>query len=79
MLLDLQSLDVDVCHEQRDQKHGGDHAEPRLGIQATAKSSPRNDQRPSRARNTQQQDDVPVDSMCQDALVSNGRHELEDD
>jgi len=79
MLLDPQSLDVDVRYEKRDQKHDGDHAKPRLGIQATAKSSPRNDQRPNRARNTQQQDDVPIDSMYQDALVSNGRHELEDD
>ena len=79
MLINPQSLDVDVSCEQRGQKRNCNHAKPRLGIQATAKSSPRNDQCPGGARNTQQQDDVSVDSMYQDAFVSNGRHELKDD
>jgi hypothetical protein len=79
MLVDSQPLYVDVCHKQRGQEHEGYHPKRRLRIQATTKSPSRHDQRPGRPRNTQQQDDVSVDSVPQDALVSNSRHELKND
>ena len=79
MLIDPQPLDVDVSYEERSQKHDGNHAEPCLDIQAAAKSSSCDDQRPCRARNTQQQDDISVYSMCRNELVSNDRQKLKDD
>lgn len=79
MLINSQSLDVDIGREYSGQEHEGDHPKSSLRVQTATECPSCHYQCSHRAGNAQQQDEISVDSVGQNPLVSDGRHKLEDD
>ena len=79
MLVNLQSLYVDVGHEIG--KRGRDHQHTSIhpGSHVASKGVLCNDDGPSTSDERQENNEVTVNAMKQDQFVSDDRHELEAD
>lgn len=79
MLLDLKSLDVNICHCQSADKGNGDKTGGILSRQGATKSMPRNHQHSRCSEEGENDDKVSIEPVEKHRLVTNGGNELEDD
>lgn len=79
VLLDLESLDIDVGHNQRSQEKDGAESNRSLGRNLAAKRVACNHQNACGRNQDQDHNHVAINSMEQYRLVSNEGDELKDD
>ena len=78
VLIDLQSFDVVDCHTQASDDENGKETDAGLGNGCTTERASSNHERADCAENDESCDNVAVDAMEKDELVSDDRNKLPD-
>ncbi len=77
MLFDLQSLYIVPSERQGDKEGNGQGSDSGLNLQTTTYSVPREDDGTGGGHEAQQKDEVTVDSVKENAAVTDSGHKLE--